>query len=358
MVTRFVIADDLSGAADAGVRFGGRGPVSVGFAPGSPWAEDAGAAGLQVWDTETRGALPAAAARAVEAACAALVALAGPRPAVFKKVDSTLRGPVGAELEAARAGLGRQRVLLAPALPEQGRTVVGGVLHVDGVAGARAGAGLGPGVVEVGLAEVRSGADFLAGAGARLIVVDAAGERDLDLVARTLAGHPEVLAAGSAGLAGALARLAPDRGLARPVPRSPWVVVTVGSTHPRAVEQLRLLRAAGPAGVVIVDEPAGRAPSPEARLADLGRRTAATLAGLPASSAVVASGGATALAVCRALGAVGLRPMGEVLPGLPWSHIGGGERVLVTKAGGFGAPEALLDAVRRLTAPAGLLALG
>jgi uncharacterized protein YgbK (DUF1537 family) len=48
-------------------------------------------------------------------------------PFVFKKIDSLLRGNVAAEV----AALGT--VVVAPALPVLGRTVAGGVLHVDGV---------------------------------------------------------------------------------------------------------------------------------------------------------------------------------------------------------------------------------
>jgi uncharacterized protein YgbK (DUF1537 family) len=65
---------------------------------------------------------------------------------------------------------------------------------------------------------------------------------------------------------------------------------------------------------------------------------------------VVATGGATALAVCRALDLKALLPRGEVLPGVPWSEAEASALLLVTKAGGFGASEVLVETVRRLLA--------
>ena len=67
--------------------------------------------------------------------------------------------------------------------------------------------------------------------------------------------------------------------------------------------------------------------------------------------AVVLAGGATARLVCERLGAHGVRLAGELQPGIPYGHLQGGlwdgVRV-VTKAGGFGLPETLLDVVHAL----------
>jgi uncharacterized protein YgbK (DUF1537 family) len=68
--------------------------------------------------------------------------------------------------------------------------------------------------------------------------------------------------------------------------------------------------------------------------------------------AILATGGDTARAICRELGITSLRVRGELLPGVVWTEAGG--RVLVTKAGGFGAPNHLLLAALKLTrAPVG-----
>jgi uncharacterized protein YgbK (DUF1537 family) len=65
------------------------------------------------------------------------------------------------------------------------------------------------------------------------------------------------------------------------------------------------------------------------------------------------TGGDTAAAVWRHLGASAVRLAGEVLPGVIWGTWVGGAmaaRPVITKAGAFGAPETLLRLYRRLMA--------
>ena len=68
---------------------------------------------------------------------------------------------------------------------------------------------------------------------------------------------------------------------------------------------------------------------------------------------VAATGGDVARALMSVLGARAVDLLGEVSPGIPLCAVRGGERpglLLVTKAGGFGAPEALAKAVDLLSA--------
>src|SRR5215216_6888123 len=123
-----IIADDLTGAADTGVqlaRAGYRTAVVFRDSPMPP-AEDLDAVAL---DTDSR-AMPAgfAAKRVLEAGHAVRHARI-----VYKKLDSTLRGPIAAELTAALEATGRHRVVVAPAFPSAGRTTVDGVQMVRGV---------------------------------------------------------------------------------------------------------------------------------------------------------------------------------------------------------------------------------
>src|SRR5215218_239541 len=123
-----IIADDLTGAADTGVqlaRAGYRTAVAFRDAPIPP-ARDLDAVAL---DTDSR-AMPAgfAAKRVVEAGHAVRDARI-----VYKKLDSTLRGPIAAELAAALEATGRHHAVVAPAFPSAGRTTVGGVQLVRGV---------------------------------------------------------------------------------------------------------------------------------------------------------------------------------------------------------------------------------
>src|SRR6185436_17858567 len=63
-------------------------------------------------------------------------------------------------------------------------------------------------------------------------------------------------------------------------------------------------------------------------------------------SGIVATGGDTANALCNALGAQALEMLGEVEPGIPIMRLLGEESLpLVTKAGGFGSPAAMGDAL-------------
>jgi uncharacterized protein YgbK (DUF1537 family) len=90
-----IIADDLTGACDTGCLFAGQGPVGVVADPALPASDRA----VIAVDTESRPLGPDEAARAVRTAAARL----GDRLArglTFKKIDSTMRGAVGAELGA------------------------------------------------------------------------------------------------------------------------------------------------------------------------------------------------------------------------------------------------------------------
>src|SRR5229473_5085116 len=133
-----VIADDLTGACDAGALFAGRSPVPVfvgGLAPSADWPAAA-------VDTESRGLEAAEAAARMRRTVAGL---AGRRDGtVFKKIDSTFRGPIAAELAALLEAMGVSTVLVCPAFPAQGRTVLNGMLMVDGVPAHESPVGLDP----------------------------------------------------------------------------------------------------------------------------------------------------------------------------------------------------------------------
>jgi D-threonate/D-erythronate kinase len=316
-VIRAVIADDLTGAADASVHFTARREVRIVLPGGSAWAPP-GSEVLEVRDTESRELNATKAAAAVGNACADL------NEGVFKKVDSTLRGPVTAELEAARKALGRISVVLAPSLPAQGRRVESGRLIVNGGDAGAVAEILGARIDLVTAANLDSG-----GFGP-LVLVDASTDADLDRIAAACAARPELLPAGSAGLAAALARLEGAGGTASAVPRHRLVLAVVGSQNPTSRAQLEVLRAERPAAVEILDSRAIR------------------LSDLPPETAILATGGATALAVCRELRLDELRPRGELLPGVVWSRTGRPGLVLASKAGGFGGPRLLLEAALKL----------
>jgi D-threonate/D-erythronate kinase len=124
-----VIADDLTGANDTGVQIAKRGFTTV-TAVDLGLAADTTADAI-VLDTESR-TLPAESARAVVREAAR--ALGNCRGAlVYKKIDSTLRGNIGAELDELVRELEPERVVCTPAYPKNGRTTRNGIHFLNGV---------------------------------------------------------------------------------------------------------------------------------------------------------------------------------------------------------------------------------
>ena len=122
-----IVADDFTGANDTGVQLKRRGvPTSVVFS-----SEFIASEGSFVLDTESRALGPEEAAAAVRAGLQGVDLRAFGR--VLKKVDSTLRGSVAAEIKAVDQLYGSELVVFAPALPDLGRTTVGGVHLLKGI---------------------------------------------------------------------------------------------------------------------------------------------------------------------------------------------------------------------------------
>jgi len=124
-----VIADDLTGANDTGVQIAKRGLLAVTVVDPT-FAAEAQADGL-VLDTESRTLGTEDARDAVRQAARAV----GGRPngLLYKKIDSTLRGHIGAELDALIRELAPERVVCAPAYPKNGRTTRNGIHFLRGV---------------------------------------------------------------------------------------------------------------------------------------------------------------------------------------------------------------------------------
>lgn len=133
MPQMLVLADDLTGAADCAVACAAHGLRTYVALNDHAGPTDADVLAI---DADTRAASPEAAAMAT----ARLMHKHASSPGilVYKKLDSTLRGNVAAELasalDARRAITTRQRIVavLAPAFPAAGRTTVNGRLLVRG----------------------------------------------------------------------------------------------------------------------------------------------------------------------------------------------------------------------------------
>ncbi|SHN50851.1 Uncharacterized conserved protein YgbK, DUF1537 family [Geodermatophilus obscurus] len=345
-----VLADDLTGAADAAAPFAVRGlEVSVALTAATPGAVD-----VLALVTDNRWRPPEEAADRMREAVERVRAW-GP-DLLFLKIDSTLRGRVRADVSVALDAWGTRNAVATPAFPAQGRTVHDGALRVHGEAT----------VTDIG-------GHFPPGVRA----VDAQTHGDLVQIARRILADGAV-AAGSGGLARALAEVlittpAARRFLATPVG---GVLLVVGTDHPTTKAQVAPLLATGAdrlvvddstpwpvedavsalrdgrrvllTSAVVVDVPAD-SPQAAALAERLARVVAAVLDGAP-SAGLVLTGGATALAVATALGATELRLLAEVTEGLPLGELFTGDRRIpvVTKSGGFGAPDALCRAAEAL----------
>lgn len=125
----YIIADDLTGANDAGVQLSKIGIAStvwLDFQEGSlREAED-----VAIIDTDSRAASEQAAYEI--SSKASRIFKAQGYEHVYKKMDSTLRGNVAAELAAVVSVHQPEIVVVAPAFPKMNRQTVNGYQYVDG----------------------------------------------------------------------------------------------------------------------------------------------------------------------------------------------------------------------------------
>lgn len=392
-----IVADDLTGSGDTAVQFvraGWSTHLSIGGADEA--LAGPATAGVEVLavTTNSRALAPEAAAAVVRDNVRRLRTAGVTR--LYKKVDSTLRGAFKAEVDAAREAWGPDTVaVICPAFPATGRTVQAGVLYVNGKPVTETSAATDPvtPVTEshiptlLGCAHVaQHDGDTPEALAARIrqagptVAVDAASDADLERLARAIGLlGAQALPVGAGGLAAPLARVWAGADQSAPV------VVVVTSQHSAARAQAAALQAAGadtwtPSLADLADDAAWQAWSqpllaahaqapaeagtvlllvPEGQRDGLDSETVAErLGGLAAqliaasqAAGVVATGGDGARSVLLALGARGIALVDEVMGGVPLGTLTGGTAAglpVVTKAGGFGAEDVLVRAVRAI----------
>ena len=218
-----IFADDLTGALDAAAPFAGRGFRTV-VSPTFDLPTGANSAEIISVNIGSRHLEPSAIAVRTEAAVKLLVGLGV--KTLINKVDSTLRGNPGVELVAALNALDGDHAVLCPAYPQNGRTVVNGVLLVDGVpvaetdigqdqlsplSSSRVGEIVGTSLERADLASSAHIRGPDGGVGVTdllpvIITLDARTEDDLHALAqRLLSAESTALVAGSAGISVAVA---------------------------------------------------------------------------------------------------------------------------------------------------------
>ncbi|PRX49318.1 uncharacterized protein YgbK (DUF1537 family) [Prauserella shujinwangii] len=400
-----VVGDDLTGSNATGARFArvGLRTIAVNGLDRVSCALDADVVVLNV-STRHR---PPAEARAIVADAVKAV----PGPALLaKRVDTTLRGNVGAEVDAVLELVAPgTRALVVPAFPDAGRTTVGGLHLVDGVPLAETSAARDPltpvessrvatvlrrgtprSITEIPLDVIESGvaavATRLADSPAELVICDATTNRHLGIVAdaaaRVTAGHgTRWISVDSGPFA---VRLATALGLGAGERPDPPVLAVVGSitetTRDQVVESEQVLGARfvevaldGLDPRAIADRVAGTLGDSVAVVGirtsppDPGQRVDATLAaripGVLAEAAALllaehrfgglyATGGDIAEAVTAALASDGFAIDTEVLPLAVAGRLVGGPHdglPFATKGGLIGDRTAAVACLEHLT---------
>jgi len=372
-----ILADDLTGALDAA------GPFATNCGCVAVYWDAARATA----DARPRVALDAATREAgVDVARsrtrAASRALWSARPGLaFKKVDSVWRGNPSAEIAAAFVEGAFDRVIVAPAFPQQGRvTRQGGQWVAEGGRWRCVVADIAAELRGAGLAVVRECDAAPTEVG---IVCDAAGAEDLAaIVARYRPCAGRTLWCGTRGLAHALAeRLAPRPKVSSPpsTPPAPLrapVLFVVGTDHPVSTGQADALSRCPDVACITVDtatrEAYGAGSAVPRAFATLLRfdvppgttredaRDAIAhalhdrVASLAPPGLLVATGGETVRALGDALGASCLDVYGEYEPGIPIAAWGDGRWAgtpVLSKSGGFGTPDLFTRVLASVAGP-------
>jgi len=401
-----IIADDLTGSLDTGVQFSKWGLTSWVSLRGSPPADMA----CVIMNTQSRAIPPNVAAGRVERAARLLRGRL-----VYKKIDSTLRGNLGAEISAAMRELSMKKAVVAPAFPANGRTTLGGRLLIRGVPLHQTGFARDPRnaideshiptllqrqtghpVGSVDIDTIEQGAEAIREAIAWcpevFVVVDVETQKHLSDIALAVVHSKEPwLPVGSAGLAEALPAalgLSETDVLSYQAPQPHAPVLTVAGSR-NEVTAVQVREATRVLGLPMIEPDLQRLLAPEeegkevARVTELigqylakgqdvilatcfaphmegsspeiavvlGRLTLQIMTYHPVGGLFL-TGGDIALQVCLALNGQALRPVAEVLPGLPVSLLTGGQwdgLRIITKAGGFGEKNALAVGIHGLT---------
>jgi uncharacterized protein YgbK (DUF1537 family) len=399
-----IVADDLTGALDAAAPFAGCGletRILLDFEQVAP-ALETNTRVLSL-TSESRHLSPHAADERVWNATRA--ALAGTPRILLKKIDSTLRGNIAAEIMAGLRASGLRHALIAPAVPKHGRTMHGGEVFINGVPIRQTEIGADalspppsaplPQILRAASRELivhvwSRGAAFVlsAEAGIHAYVADCETEADLDGIAQFVLSHcDEVLPVGASGLATAIARqltqtlsseILPENQRISEHTHNP-ILFVIGSRTAASAEQAARLCTAGaeeltmsflehtrdghwildrsatestPPVALIVRPDSSRAPNliSASKVAQALGRTAADIVRRLRVDAIVMVGGDTAFETFQALGVSEASVAGEIMPGVAIGkmQVDGRSLAFITKSGGFGDANALVEIIRHL----------
>lgn len=394
-----VLADDFTGANDAGVSLAETG-MRVDVVFDEHYQGDTQAL---ILNSDSRALMKTEAARRIEILLQKAVLSFAPQWAV-KKIDSTLRGNVGAEIESMMQALGYSLAVVAPAYPSAGRVTQKGCCYVNGVLLTETEFASDPKtpvthadisilIAQQSLLPCRAITPSALNAvllesvtSPQIVIVDAQTDADLDVIISGIARSPHrVLLVGSGGICDALARhiahcqhgplLAVVGSMSEIAQRQ----ITALSGHPRVrqitidVEQAFTDDTTGDVQRIVaiiqrgmhcvvttaVDVQTRERISEQCRVrgitrAELGEQICRHLAQLVKAvlhssqpGALYLSGGDVAIAVASALSATGFQITGRVAKCVPYGHFLGShwQHPVMTKAGGFGSETTLREVV-------------
>ena len=125
-----IIADDFTGSNDTGVQFAKKGLNTIVTTNLQQLGDQLFDSDVVVFDTESR-------MDSKETAHQKIIDLSNkladhPTQFIYKKLDSTFKGNVGAEIEASMTGFGFDFSICIPALPSNGRQTIDGSVYVNG----------------------------------------------------------------------------------------------------------------------------------------------------------------------------------------------------------------------------------
>lgn len=403
-----IIADDLTGANDTGIQFRQKGFDTIVLTDLESFDSAFLRFDATCVDTDTRRLPPDLVSARMEGVLKILSGRAS-QATIYKKVDSTLRGHIGQEIDILVARLGFDCVFFTPAYPGQGRQTLDGICLVNSVPitetefskdprfpittsdirqwvkgqSKMATAHINRQVLSQGWQGIRFAVETDTRQGIRVFTFDCAASSDLAAIAEAgLQMERRPLFVGSAGLAEKVAE-----GLAARKRGEAGCLVIAGSLSRVTSDQVRYAVAQGAylislpdgfwadegkkrrlaeeiakeasevlgegRGVILWTQSGKAAPtSLDAVKTDqinrfLSELTRAVMANTEIRGLIL-TGGETASAILSSLGAHGLRLEAEVLPAIPFGRIVGGSQEglgVVTKAGGFGKPEAIAKSI-------------
>jgi uncharacterized protein YgbK (DUF1537 family) len=371
-----VIADDLTGALDTGVQFRQWGyTVHLTDTPNNSTSH------VTIINTDTRNKTPEIAYQTTYQAAKKVAN----HDIIYKKTDSTLRGYPGQEIQAILDATGEKKVILTPSYPQTKRKVKNGHLYIgkkpitetEYIQEYKVHTSYIPEILvtETPIYHIMD-TDKIPETG--IMLFDSETEQDLlNIVIK----HKRILA-GSAGLADALCQV-----LRNPPP----VITVIGSMRTKTKKQVANLSKRLGAAIIPLDSIKALIRTPqnetiqrakeelnmgndiiitsassqkmiektkqeakrlkldtqqlETRITEaLADTTKALL--IHKLSGIIMTGGATALAVTKKLGIKNIKILDEVQPGIPVLKLD--NLPAITKAGGFGAPDALIQATQYL----------